>query len=182
MSAQCGGPEWHYADSSCFRVFGAEEEPVLKPWPEAEAHCQEYGGHLARISSKLHNNVASTLCAQTDTGCWIGLTDAASEGSFAWSDGEPVDYENWRHGQPDNRVREQSPCEAHAKGEDCAAIPKDGDQWNDFVCDAFGGDWGGRFPPIPEQPGCYKPQLPFICSKPAIPGALNTRLQKSRVR
>ena len=35
---------------------------------------------------------------------WIGYTDQASEGSFAWITGEPVDYENWAVGDPDDAL------------------------------------------------------------------------------
>ncbi len=33
---------------------------------------------------------------------WIGLNDAANEGSFLWSSGEPVSYTNWDSHEPNN--------------------------------------------------------------------------------
>ena len=34
--------------------------------------------------------------------CGIGLSDAASEGTFTWSTGEPLAYTNWHAGEPNN--------------------------------------------------------------------------------
>ena len=35
---------------------------------------------------------------------WIGLTDQANEGNFAWISGEPVLYTHWIAFQPDNAL------------------------------------------------------------------------------
>jgi hypothetical protein len=34
----------------------------------------------------------------------IGLTDAASEGDFVWTSGEPFSFANWTDGEPNNGV------------------------------------------------------------------------------
>lgn len=37
---------------------------------------------------------------------WIGASDAASEGGFAWVGGEPFSYTNWHAGEPNNSGNE----------------------------------------------------------------------------
>lgn len=33
---------------------------------------------------------------------WIGLYDASKSGNWSWTDGTPLDFENWGSSQPDN--------------------------------------------------------------------------------
>ena len=35
------------------------------------------------------------VAGSTDENVWIGLSDRATEGEFAWSDGSSLDYEGW---------------------------------------------------------------------------------------
>ena len=50
------------------------------------------------------NAVSTALGAFTPY--WIGLSDVVSEGTFVWSNGQPVTYTNWNAGQPDNSGNE----------------------------------------------------------------------------
>src|SRR5262245_15873991 len=78
---------------------------LLKPstWTAAEAEAVSLGGHLATINDAAENDwVYNTFIPLTGTitpsfrpALWIGLTDAAVEGSFVWVNGEPVAYTNW---------------------------------------------------------------------------------------
>jgi hypothetical protein len=164
----CGGPEWYHADGSCFQLFGDEESGDLPTtWPEAEAHCQQYGANLARITSKAHNDVVVTLCSHTSLGqCWIGLTDSVEEGEFVWSDGEQLEFEAWKPGEPNGfkTVQEEIVCEAARAGPDCVAISRK--EWRDFFCEVSQGANA-----VQELPECSKTQFAFVCSKPAVPGA-----------
>ena len=69
-------------------------------WPVAQSVCRSNGGYLAKIDNKEENNfLASKL--QTSS-AYIGLSDAASEGHFVWTDGSDSEYVNWYPKQPNN--------------------------------------------------------------------------------
>ncbi|MFO0362708.1 MAG: HYR domain-containing protein, partial [Flavobacteriales bacterium] len=85
-------------------------------WPVANTTAISLGGHLATINSAAENAFFSGIGRH-----WIGLTDQAVEGTWVWSNGEPVTYLNWASGQPDN-----------SGNEDFAEINWSGQQWNDF--------------------------------------------------
>lgn len=62
--------------------------------------CATLGGHLASITTA--DERALILPALADAPYWIGLGDAATEGTLAWEHGEPVAYTNWRGGEPND--------------------------------------------------------------------------------
>jgi len=80
---------------------------LLSPssWTDAELFSQTLGGHLVTINDASEQSwvygTFSTL-ASGDNTLWIGLNDAASEGSFVWASGEPVSYLNWSFTEPNN--------------------------------------------------------------------------------
>ncbi len=74
-------------------------------WNAAEATAQLLGTHLVTIDSAEENewireNFGNLL--GVDRRIWIGFSDTAVEGSFAWADGTPVRYTNWNNGEPNN--------------------------------------------------------------------------------
>lgn len=72
-------------------------------WADAEAFAVSVGGHLARISSAALNTFLQQTFSAAATGdLWIGLTDQASEGNYAWIGGGTLPFTNWQNGQPDN--------------------------------------------------------------------------------
>ncbi len=58
-------------------------------------------GHLATITSQSENHFVANL-VPNDARVWIGLSDVASQGDYAWVTGEPFSYSSWDTGQPDN--------------------------------------------------------------------------------
>lgn len=90
-------------------------------WGAADAAATAMGGYLTAISSAGENSfVASTVLGGNLA--WIGLNDVAVEGTFVWSNGEPVVYTNWGAGEPNN-----------AGNEDWTEINRNGlGKWNDL--------------------------------------------------
>src|SRR6185503_8412841 len=74
-------------------------------WTGAEATAVALGGHLVTINDAAENDfVQNSMLAfdGRDRRAWIGLNDAASEGTFTWSSGGPVTYTNWNAGEPND--------------------------------------------------------------------------------
>ncbi len=72
-------------------------------WLDAEAQAVSMAGHLASIADAAEQQwVHATFSNGATRNLWIGLQDAAVEGTFAWTDGTPLAYTNWGPGQPDN--------------------------------------------------------------------------------
>jgi hypothetical protein len=71
-------------------------------WQEARAWSRTVGGYLVAINDAAEQNYIVATYANTSYAYWIGLSDAASEGSFVWDSGEPVTYSNFCSGEPNN--------------------------------------------------------------------------------
>ncbi|XP_067418418.1 macrophage mannose receptor 1-like [Emydura macquarii macquarii] len=94
--------------SSCFKAFSRKTKQQKKTWFEARDFCREIGGDLATIQSKEENHIIKT--AKKKGGSfystfWIGIFSLNPDEGFAWSDGSPVKYTDWRdrsiHGEGD---------------------------------------------------------------------------------
>ncbi|MFY9344333.1 MAG: FG-GAP-like repeat-containing protein [Planctomycetota bacterium] len=80
----------------------------VSTWIAGEALAASLGGHLATVRNAteqgwLQANLGGYLATN---GLWIGYTDAAVEGQWVWSSGEPATYTNWFPGQPQGGVSE----------------------------------------------------------------------------
>lgn len=74
-------------------------------WDQAELAAQAQGGHLATIRNAAeHDWLVQRFTAgmPEDTRVWIGLSDAAVEGTWVWTSGEPLAYTNWGLWEPDD--------------------------------------------------------------------------------
>lgn len=68
-------------------------------WQAARQACEADGAYLVVIDDNGENGHLATV----GTGDrWIGLSDEATEGDFAWVTGAPSDYRNWKGGSPNN--------------------------------------------------------------------------------
>ena len=74
--------------------------PTSQTWTAAEASAVTAGGHLASVPNQQTQDLLTSTFGQS--GYWVGLNDAATEGTFAWSDGTPLTYTNWYQGSPVN--------------------------------------------------------------------------------
>ncbi len=71
-------------------------------WYDAEAAAVALGGHLVTINDQAEQLWIKSTFQSCGVPIWIGITDAASEGSWAWVSGEPVSFTNWWPGEPNN--------------------------------------------------------------------------------
>ena len=88
-----------------------------KSWDDANIQAVAEGAHLVTINDAAEQKWLSGIFRHRPY--WIGLTDYAAEGEWAWESGEPVSFTNW------------APHE-----------PKDDDKGDeDFVMMDFSGEW-----------------------------------------
>src|SRR5688500_14344393 len=81
---------------------------LLNPatWTASESEAVALGGHLVTVNDAAENDYLFATFAPLVTApthdLWIGLSDAASEGTFTWSSGEAVIYTQFGPGEPNN--------------------------------------------------------------------------------
>lgn len=107
--------------------------PMVVDWNGAQSICMGAGLGLATIRDRASNDaIAAVIAAQglsgQDSSLYIGLEDHATEGTFGWVSGEPLELTNWAPEQPNNSFIQAGP-----EGEDCGVIQADGGWW-DFPC------------------------------------------------
>lgn len=115
-------PRWKNFTDKCY-YFSVEKEI----FEDAKLFCEDKSSHLVFINSREEQQWIKKQTMGRESH-WIGLTDSEQESEWKWLDGTPVDYKNWKAGQPDNWGS------GHGPGEDCAGLIYAG-QWNDFQCD-----------------------------------------------
>ena len=96
--------QWESASGGNDHYYQVFFETDFVQWSDASADAQACGGYLATITSEAENIFLTslTLTAQGYLESWIGLTDEADEGIFLWVTGEPLVYENWAPGEPND--------------------------------------------------------------------------------
>ncbi|XP_076977610.1 low affinity immunoglobulin epsilon Fc receptor isoform X2 [Tamandua tetradactyla] len=99
-----------------------------KSWIQARYACSDLQGRLVSIHSA--EEQAFLTKSANKKGSWIGLQDLHVEGEFTWMDGSPLDYSNWRPGEPNG----------HDQDEDCVMMQGSG-QWNDAFCRSLLDGW-----------------------------------------
>lgn len=88
-------------------VYGGHTYSLLSQsnWTDAESKAASMGGHLATINEAAENRWLFDTFARyggVDRNLWIGLNDAAQNGTFVWASGETSTYRNWYPGEPND--------------------------------------------------------------------------------
>lgn len=78
---------------SCYRP-----SRVALSWDDARDDCLAGGGHLVTIDSSEEDDFVAALIGVS---VWIGASDRALEGTFVWTDGSALTFDNWGVNQPD---------------------------------------------------------------------------------
>ncbi len=101
--ATYNGRTYYLADMDCLPCT----------WEQAEAYCASswQKGHLATITSAGENAAVAGLAAKSNKSyLWLGATDAASEGTWAWANGTGWGYANWGPSDPNGGTSENYLC------------------------------------------------------------------------
>ena len=107
--------------------------PTSLTWHNAKLACESIGGHLVTIATENENIFVNNLAENNRI--WIGFTDERVEGEWEWITGEPVIFENWASGEP-NDDGGQDYGQMYSEGEwDDAGPPRDPEEINHYVCE-----------------------------------------------
>lgn len=140
-------------DGHCYALRAAPRD-----WPEARRDCEEHGAHLVTITSKertreqfqAENDFVWQLTGEKPS--WLGATDGKrphdpGDGTYyTWIVGEPMTFDNWSDGNPNNsstscQDAQACSCDQGACYEHCGFQwmnpGKDGSLpgWNDRLCE-----------------------------------------------
>lgn len=103
-------------------------------WSACQTQARAMGGDLVTIRSQADNDwLLTTFGPKANNSVWpfwIGMNDLEAEGTWQWSSGEPLVFQNWAPGEPND----------HLGVEDVAHVMADQQsRWNDSPDRA---DWG----------------------------------------
>jgi hypothetical protein len=95
LACAATGCTWAWDNGSARALLLCTTLSFQVSWTAAESACQGLGYELASASTGPAWGQLSTLASQVSGGqssFWLGGTDAASEGTWVWSDGQPFTF------------------------------------------------------------------------------------------
>lgn len=107
-------------------------------WSAAKAACASKGAHLATLTSRSENSWVYGNFAQGQGDVWLGGTDEAREGDWAWITGEAWAYENWYSSSyPDDSYAGQDYLMFYSgqNGWDDGGGPYQPSEANSYICE-----------------------------------------------
>lgn len=120
MTCPVDFPNWHdFGGKYCYII---EVQQKVK-WYEAWCRCTNEGGNLASFHSSDEIDLMVHYLKDIAVPLHIGF-ERNRRGSFGWTDGSPIDFDNWDSGQP-NSIDEQ-----------CAVMQTNTGKWKDIYCSA----------------------------------------------
>ncbi|KAE9548049.1 hypothetical protein FO519_008739 [Halicephalobus sp. NKZ332] len=107
----------------CYSFYSVE-----LAFADAEQTCTDLRGHLASVSNGFVNNFITEQTQKifkkiNATSFWVGASDLASSGVWAWTDGSPFSYNEWKVGEPNP-----------SQGSDCGQIQMEDGFWVAVNC------------------------------------------------
>ena len=124
-------PEGEESCPTCETVYEDDKGSVIlcrivANYADAHEACLSRGADLLSIhSAEEQAAIAPAAYADYKGHLWIGINDRIEEGTFAWTDGSPVNFEHWANNEPND----------WGSGEDCGHLYDGGDhRWNDLPC------------------------------------------------
>ncbi|XP_049888756.1 macrophage mannose receptor 1-like [Epinephelus moara] len=109
----------------CFKHFEAYNERA-RTWFQARDYCRTIGGDLLSI----HSEEELKVLPHSSQNAWIGLNALDPVTGFVWSDGSPLQFQDWEDGEPNNR-KNMEYCVTFGKGRDYES-----GSWNDEHCES----------------------------------------------
>uniref|UniRef100_A0A8C8BN78 Macrophage mannose receptor 1 n=1 Tax=Otus sunia TaxID=257818 RepID=A0A8C8BN78_9STRI len=139
--------EWVAYAGHCYRIYRTP-----KIWKAAQSSCRKEDGDLASIHNIEEHSFTVSQLGYNDE-LWIGLNDFRVQMYFEWSDGTPVTYTKWHHGEPTHTQNRA----------DCIVMKGEDGSWADSACEIKLGYICKRKPLEEESgadevtyPGCQK--------------------------
>lgn len=127
-------------------------------WITAEAEAVSLGGHLVAINDAEEQAWVYSQFSNyegIERYLWIGLTDRDTEGTFTWTNGDPVTYTNWGTGEPNGAAQDED--YTHMWSPESGA---DAGKWNDNAVEKPGYAFAGVVE-IPKDPQSGDPSANF---------------------
>jgi hypothetical protein len=84
-------------------------------WDVAKKQCEDWGAHLVVVTQADEAAFIAKLCDKRYM--YLGASDAAEEGVWAWVDGSEWDFTHWYKGQPNDYAGGENYLATYDRGE-----------------------------------------------------------------